>query len=248
MVATAALLLAGTLAACGSSDAAGSRDTTLTVFAAASLKEPFTELGTEFEADHDGVEVRFGFAGSSDLVAQVQQGAGADVVATADEANMAKLTADDLVDEPRLFATNTLMAAVPPGNPGGVASVHDLADLDLKLVVCAPEVPCGAATVRLEEVAGIDLHPVSEEQSVTDVLNKVIAGEADAGVVYVTDVEGAGDRVEGIDLPEARGVVNRYPVATVAATDHAGPAQEFVDLVTGDQGRQVLADAGFGTP
>ena len=243
------VVLALGLAGCGgSTDGDAGEDTTLTVFAASSLRGAFEQLGEDFEADHDGVTVRFSFAGSSDLVAQVQQGADADVLASADEANMDKLTADDLVDEPLLFATNTLTIAVPPGNPAGVASLQDLAGDGVKLVTCAPEVPCGAAAARLEEAAGVDLSPVSEEQSVTDVLNKVVSGEADAGLVYVTDVQGAGDEVEGIEVPESAEVVNSYPIATVADSDEAGLAQEFIDLVVGDEGQQVLADAGFGEP
>ena len=242
-------VLALALAGCGSSGARGDGgDTTLTVFAASSLKGAFEQLGKDFEADHDGVKVVFSFAGSSDLVAQIQQGADADVFASADEANMEKLTADDLVGTPRLFATNTLMAAVPPGNPGGVENLTDLADDSLKLVVCAPEVPCGAAAVKLADAAGVHFRPVSEEQSVTDVLNKVISGEADAGLVYVTDVKAAGDKVEGIGFSEAEGVVNKYPIATVTDSKQSDLAQEFADLVTGDQGQKVLADAGFGKP
>ncbi len=245
-LACAALLA---LAGCGSStDDGADGDTTLTVFAASSLKGAFTELGKQFEADHDGVKVVFSFAGSSDLVAQLQQGADADVFASADEANMDKLTADDLVGEPLLFATNTLEIAVPPGDPAGVENLEDLTKDSLKLVVCAPEVPCGAATTELEEAAGLDLTPVSEEQSVTDVLNKVISGEADAGLVYVTDVKAAGDKVEGIGIDDATNVVNYYPIATVADSEESDLAQEFMDLVTGDEGRQVLADAGFGKP
>jgi molybdate transport system substrate-binding protein len=234
------------LTGCGSSGS--DAHTTLTVFAASSLKGAFTQLGKDFEADHDGVEVVFSFAGSSDLVAQVQQGADADVIASADEDTMGKLTADDLVGEPVVFATNTLEIAVPPGNPAGVRSLQDLGKAGLKLVVCAPEVPCGAAAAQVEASAGMDLSPSSEEQSVTDVLGKVISGEADAGLVYVTDVESAGDQVEGIKLPESEDVVNRYPIATVSDGKQSDLAQEFLDLVTGDRGQRVLSSAGFGKP
>ncbi len=244
----AGLLLAGT-AACGGDGGSDGGDTTLTVYAAASLTTTFEELAERFEESHDGVDVELSFAGSSDLVAQIQSGAPADVFASADEANMDKLTADGLQgSEPRVFATNTLQIATPPDDPAGVGSLADLADPDLNLVVCAPEVPCGAAAVRLAEEAGVTLAPDSEEQSVTDVLGKVTSGEADAGLVYVTDVVAAGDDVRGIDVPEARSVVNAYPIATVADSDEADLAQEFVDLVLGDEGQQVLADAGFGRP
>jgi molybdate transport system substrate-binding protein len=241
----ATLLLVGAAACEGDDDA----DTTLTVFAAASLTTSFEELGEQFEESHDGVEVEFNFAGSSDLVSQIQGGAPADVFASADEANMAKITADGLNDsEPQLFATNTLEIAVPPDNPAGVQTFQDLAKPDLNLVICAPDVPCGAAAQVVAESAGVELQPVSEEQSVTDVLGKVTSGEADAGLVYVTDVIAAGDDVQGIEFPESSTVVNLYPIATVADSENADLAQEFVDLVLSDEGQQVLADAGFGRP
>ena len=237
------------LAGCGapaSGDDGGT--TTLTVFAAASLKGSFEDLAEQFEAAHDGVDVQLSFAGSSDLVAQIQQGAPADVFASADTANMDKLVADDLVTGPQDFATNTLEIAVPPGNPAGVESLQDLASPDVKLVLCAPEVPCGAASAKVADAAGLDLRPVSEEQSVTDVLGKVIAGEADAGLVYVTDVAAAGDEVEGVEFPEAAEAVNTYPISPVADAEQAALAQEFVDLVLSEDGQQTLAGFGFAAP
>jgi molybdate transport system substrate-binding protein len=235
------------LAAC-ESDGEGAEPVTLTVFAASSLTAAFEDLAEQFEADHEGVTVELSLAGSSDLVAQIQQGAPADVFASADQPTMEKLVADDLQgSDPVDFATNTLEIAVPPDNPAGVESLADLAG-DLNLVVCAPEVPCGAAAQQVAAHAGVELEPVSEEQSVTDVLNKVSSGEADAGLVYVTDVAAAGDAVEGITFPESGSVVNTYPIATVADSDHADLAQDFVDLVTGDRGRRVLEGYGFGAP
>ncbi len=249
---TASLLLLLPLTACGDSDseAAGSDDgTTLTVFAAASLTTTFEELGEQFEADHEGVEVTFNFGGSSDLVAQLQQGAPADVFASADTANMDKLTADDLqAGDPQIFATNTLEIAVPPGNPAGITSFADLAEPGVNVVVCAPEVPCGAAAAKVEESSGVTLSPVSEEQSVTDVLAKVTSGEADAGLVYVTDVKAAGDEVEGVPFPESAEAVNSYPIVALADSEHADLAQEFCDLVLGDDGQAVLEEAGFAQP
>jgi molybdate transport system substrate-binding protein len=248
----AALLLVTATAACSdddpdAGDPGGDGGTTLTVFAAASLTSSFEQLGESFEKSHEGVQVDFNFAGSSDLVAQVQSGAPADVLASADEANMEKLTADDLQgSNPELFATNTLEIATPPDNPADVQSLEDLADPDINLVICAPEVPCGAASQSVAEAAGVTLQPDSEEQSVTDVLGKVTSGEADAGLVYVTDVISAGDAVQGIELPESASVVNSYPIATVAGSENAHLAQEFVDLVLSDEGQQVLGDAGFG--
>lgn len=250
LAAGVAALAVTALAGCGAT-ASGTGDagtTTLTVFAAASLKGSFEDLAAQFEAAHEGVDVQLSFAGSSDLVAQIQQGAPADVFASADTANMDKLTADDLVGEPQNFATNTLEIAVPPGNPAGIESLADLAEPDVKLVLCAPEVPCGAASATVADAAGLDLRPVSEEQSVTDVLGKVTAGEADAGLVYVTDGAAAGDDVEGIEFPESAEAVNTYPIAPVVDSDQAELAQQFVDLVLSSEGQQTLAGFGFAAP
>ena len=252
--ATAVVLVLSSATACGSDDSgdssSGSGGTkTLTVYAAASLTSAFEEIGKQFEADREGVTVRFSFGGSSDLVAQIQQGAPADVFASADTNNMDKATADDLVEgDPVDFATNTLEIAVPPDNPAGVASLEDLAMPGAKVVVCAAAVPCGAAAQGVEDASGVEIKPVSEEQSVTDVLNKVVTGEADAGLVYVTDVQAAGDKVKGITFPESSSVVNTYPIAALADSKNKELAQEFVDLVTGDAGQQILADAGFAKP
>lgn len=223
---------------------------TITVFAAASLKSTFTELAEEFEAANPGVTVELTFAGSSDLVTQITEGAPADVFASADEKNMTKLTDAGLVDldTPVDFATNTLEIAVPPSNPAGITGFADLANPDAKVVICAPQVPCGSATVTVEQASGIDITPVSEESSVTDVLGKVTSGEADAGLVYVTDVIAAGDAVEGIEFPESSEAVNTYPIATVQTSANVEAAEAFVAFVTGEVGLGVLAAAGFGAP
>jgi molybdate transport system substrate-binding protein len=218
----------------------------VTVYAAASLKKTFTEIGAQVEAAHPGTSVRFSFAGSSDLAAQIQQGAPADVFASADATTMDQVTQAGLTAAaPVDFASNTLEIAVPPGNPARIATLGDLAKPGVKLVVCAPQVPCGSATVRVEKAAGLTLQPVSEEQDVTDVLGKVIAGEADAGLVYVTDVDGVGGKVEGIQFPESSAAVNVYPIAVVGDSHNPGLASAFVDAVTGSQGQAVLAAAGF---
>ena len=242
-LAVLALLLAS-LSACGSD--ATSDQTTITVFAAASLKGAFTEIGKQYEAEREDVTVKFNFAGSSDLVAQLQQGASADVLATADDATMKKASDDDLVAVLDKLGTNTLEIATPPGNPAHVDSLADLADPDLKVVVCAPEVPCGAAARRVEKAAGVDIKPVSEEQSVTDVLGKVISGEADAGLVYVTDVKAAGDQVHGVPFPESAKAVNNYPIAVLSHGTHQATAGDFTDFVTGMRGQSILGAAGFG--
>jgi molybdate transport system substrate-binding protein len=253
VTAGAALLLLGTAAGCGSDDSSGSsgssEPTTLTVYAASSLTSTFTELGKTFAATHPGVKVSFSFGGSSDLVAQIQQGAPADVFASADTGNMDKAVSAEAVEgEPVDFASNTLEIAVPPGNPAGVTSLKDLAEPGTKVVVCAPEVPCGAATQEVEQSSNVTLTPVSEEQAVTDVLTKVESGEVDAGLVYVTDVRAAGDKVTGVRFPESSSAVNTYPIAALSDSRHPDLARQFVDLVTGTEGRSVLADAGFAKP
>ena len=247
----AAVLVAGALAAglAGCGAPAGGAGTTLTVFAAASLKAPFTALAEEFEAAHPGTTVALSFAGSSDLATQISQGAPADVFASADAKNMAKLSNASLVDgTPRDFATNVLTIAVPPGNPASIASFADLARPGAKVVICASQVPCGAATKTLEQETGVALKPVSEESSVTDVLGKVVSAEADAGLVYVTDAKAAGDKVKAISFPESAQAVNTYPIAAVRTSRNKDLAAAFIAEVTGPEGKKVLRGAGFGTP
>ena len=220
---------------------------TITVFAAASLKATFTELARTFETENPGTTVTLSFAGSSDLASQINQGAPADVFASADTANMKKMQDAGLADgTPRNFATNTLAIAVPPGNPAGISALKDLARPGVKLVVCARQVPCGAAAAKVAGAAGIALAPVSEENAVTDVLGKVTSGEADAGLVYGTDVKAAGAKVDGIEFPESQGAVNTYPIAGVASGRNTATAQAFIGLVTGAEGQKILAAAGFG--
>lgn len=245
-LAVLAMVLAS-LSACGSGADGAAEKTTITVFAAASLKGTFTEIGKQFEAERHDVTVRFNFAGSSDLVAQLQQGASADVFASADDATMKKATDDGLVEGPPVdFAKNSLEIATPPDNPAKVDSFDDLTSPTVKVVVCAPEVPCGAAALAVQKAAGIDIKPVSEEQSVTDVLGKVSSGEADAGLVYVTDVKAAGDQVHGVPFPESAKAVNNYPIAVLAHGTHQAIAGDFMDFVTGMKGQSILAAAGFG--
>lgn len=251
-----AVLLMLALAACApagqggtNDDGAASQRRTLTVFAAASLKGAFTELAGKFEAANPGTQVTLSFAGSADLVTQISQGAPADVFASADARNMAKLKDQALVDgEPRDFATNALAIVVPAGNPAGITGFADLARQGVKVVVCASQVPCGAATKTLEQESGTALKPVSEESSVTDVLGKVTSGEADAGLVYVTDARSAGSKVEQVPFPEAAKVVNMYPIAAVKGAGNKPAADAFVEFVRGAEGQAVLAAAGFGAP
>lgn len=245
------------LSGCAPDSPAGDSDSSalegdITVFAAASLTGTFTELAAAFEGEHPGTSIALNFAGSSALATQILEGAPADVFASADTANMAKLVDSGLAAaDPVDFATNTLEIAVPPGNPADIAAFVDLAGTDVRLVVCAPEVPCGTAAIDVARAAGVTLSPVSEESSVTDVLGKVTSGEADAGLVYVTDVRAAGDLVEGIEFAESDEAVNTYPIAAVrgsTASSSGALAQAFVDYVVSRDGQSALRAAGFGAP
>lgn len=218
------------------------------VFAAASLQKTFTAIGDELMAQHPELQVEFVFAGSSDLVAQLEAGAPGDVFASADERNMTKATDASLIEgEPQPFVTNHLTIATAPGNPHNITSLADLANPELKVVVCAPQVPCGGATQQVAELGGVTLTPVSEETSVSNVLAKVTSGEADAGLVYRTDARGAGDKVTAVDFPEADQVTNVYPIGLLAESQNAEAAQAFIDMVRGEVGKQILNDAGFNT-
>jgi len=253
----AAALLA--LAACGgpADDAATSAGSsshggltgTLTVFAAASLTDVFTALGDRLEKGNRDLDVRFNFAGSDALATQITQGAPADVFASANEKQMKVVTgAGRGAADPTVFAENVLEIAVPQGNPGHVTGLADFENADLTLAVCAPTVPCGAATQAVFAAAGIDARPDTEETDVKAALNKVQLGEVDAALVYATDVRAAGDQVEGIEFPEADQAVNRYPICVLKAAPNPDAAQAFVDLVNSEQGRKALAAAGFRTP
>ncbi|MCI4673623.1 molybdate ABC transporter substrate-binding protein [Candidatus Mycolicibacterium alkanivorans] len=250
--ALSAVLALCLVSGCGSaqrdstSDAGGPK---ITVFAAASLKKTFTEIGEKFKADNPGTDVEFSFAGSSDLLTQLTQGAIADVLATADTKTMDKAAQSGLLAGiPVNFASNTLTIVVAPANPKNVTTFSDLTRPGLTVVVCAPQVPCGSATKKVEQAAGVQLTPVSEESQVTDVLNKVSTGQADAGLVYVTDAVGAGDKVTAVPFPQSAGAVNTYPIAVLKASENPDPAGKFVDLVTGEYGQKVLAAAGFAKP
>ncbi|MGW7679274.1 molybdate ABC transporter substrate-binding protein [Kribbella sp. NPDC054772] len=252
LAAVAALALAG----CGSDSPAGSSSSpsssgtpTLSgqvqVFAAASLTGTFTQLGKDFEAAHPGVKVTFNFAGSSALAKQINEGAPADVFASAAPKNM-----DDVKDKntPTTFVTNTLEIAVPKGNPGKITGIKDFADESKKIAICAPQVPCGAAAEKVFKAAGITAKPDSLEQDVKAALTKVSLGEVDAALVYKTDVLSAKDKVEGIEFPEAKEAVNEYPIATLTKAPNADGAKAFVDYVLSDKGKTVLTAAGFTAP
>ena len=252
-----AVLGALVLAGCGGGAAVGGAPSaapaaapearTLTVLAAASLTETFNALEKRFEADHPGVDVKLSYSGSSDLAQQIVNGAPADVFAAASDATMKTVTDAGLAaGAPTVFATNVLQIATAPGNPRGIASFADLARPDLKVVVCAPQVPCGAAADKIEKATGVALRPVSEEADVKSTLGKVTSGDADAGLVYVTDVSAAKGAVQGVDFPEAQQAATNYPIAVVRNAPQAQLAQQWVDTVTGAVGQEALRAAGFG--
>ena len=250
MRAAAVLALVGSVSAVSACDAGSKQPgAVVNVYAAASLKQAFTALADRYEKDNPGTDVQFNFAGSSSLVEQLTQGAKADVFASADANNMTKAAkAGLLAATPVNFASNTLVIVTRPGNPKQLNNFGDLAKPGLNVVVCAAQVPCGTATRKVEKIAGVELKPVSEETSVTDVLNKVTSGQADAGVVYQTDAQSAGDKVAKVDFPQAASAVNIYPIAVLKSTADNAAAQRFLDLVTGDTGRQTLAQFGFAKP
>jgi molybdate transport system substrate-binding protein len=238
------------LAACGGGDAGGGSGAgspaEIKVFAAASLTAAFNELGPQFTAANGGAKVTFNFAGSQALATQIQQGAPADVFASADTTNMDKVR--DLVGDPQVFAGNLLQIVVEQGNPKGIRRLADLAGKDVKVVLAAEEVPAGKYARQILDRAGVTVQPVSLEDNVKAVVTKVSLGEADAGIVYVTDVAAGGGKVEGVDIPKDQNVVATYPIATVKASKMRDQAQAFVDLVRSAEGQQILDKYGFLPP
>ncbi|MGN9761700.1 molybdate ABC transporter substrate-binding protein [Streptomyces sp. SD31] len=249
----AAALLA--LSACTSSgdsssaSASGKLSGTVTVFAAASLKESFTTLGKEFEKAHPGTKVTFSFGGSDALAASITGGAPADVFASASPKTMKIVTdAGDASGTPATFVRNQLEIATLPGNPDKVTSLKDLTNPDLKVVLCDKAVPCGTAAQKALDASKQKLTPVSYEEDVKAALNKVVLKEADAAVVYKTDVKAAGDRVEGVDFPESADAINDYPITLLKDAPNAGAAKAFIALVRSAEGQKVLNAAGFLKP
>lgn len=223
--------------------------TKLTVSAAASLTTAFGRLQEQFEAANPGVDVVFNYGGSSGLAQQIVNGAPVDVFAAANTATMDTVAKAGMVaGAPLTFVTNKLEIAVAPGNPKGITGFKDLARPDLKVVLCARQVPCGASEKTVEAATSITIKPVSEESDVTSVLTKVESGDADAGVVYVTDVRSAPGKVDGVNFPEADKAINAYPIAVLKQSSQPSLAGKWVDLVRGPDGQKVLQAAGFGTP
>ncbi len=232
-----------------SSSSAEKLSGTVTVFAAASLKESFTTLGQEFEKQHPGTKVTFNFGGSDTLAASITGGAPADVFAAASPKTMAVVrTSRTRSALPRHFVRNQLEIATLPGNPDKVASLKDLTKSGLKVVLCDKTVPCGAAAQKALEASDLKLTPVSYEQDVKSALTKVELKEADAAVVYKTDVKAAGDKVEGVEFPESAKAVNDYPIVLLKDAPNAEAAKAFIALVRSAEGGKVLTEAGFLQP
>jgi len=238
-------------AGCGSDSGAGVSSArsggTLTVFAASSLTDAFTKLGSVFQLQHPGWEVRFEFLGSDQLAAQIEQGDPADVFAAASPRYPQQLQADHLLGATTNFATNTLVLAVPPDNPAGITSVRNLGNA--KLVVADPAVPIGAYTLTVLANLGIDpssLNIVSQEQKTTDIVAKLELGEVDAGFIYTSDATTAGSKLKTIPLPASAQATATYPVAVMTGSANPKAAQQWIDLVTSAQGQRVLTGDGFG--
>lgn len=253
---TAALLVP--LAACGSDDdkkdsgdkatssASGAPKADLTVLAASSLTDVFKTAGAAYEKEHPGTKVTFSFAGSQELAAQVQQGAPADALVTADTKTMDGLKSD--TGAPTVIAKNRLVIATGKGNPEKVENLKDLADPKLKVVLAAPEVPVGRYSQQILDAQKIGVKPVSQEPNVRAVLSKVELGEADAGLVYRTDAATATDKVEAIDIPDAQNAVASYPAATLKTSKHSEAATAFVAWLSTPEAQKILAAAGFQKP
>jgi len=221
---------------------------TINVFAASSLTEAFTTLGKRFESAHPGVKVVFNFGPSSGLSEQINQGAPADVFASASTKSMDDVVAAGNATNPTSFAKNVMEIAVPPSNPGHVDSVNDLAKSSVKVALCQAAVPCGATAAKVFDNAKITVKPVTEEIDVKSVLSKVQLDEVDAGVVYVTDVRAAGDKVKGIKIPSDVNASTTYPIAALATSSDKAAAQAFIDYVLSAAGMSVLTADGFEQP
>jgi molybdate transport system substrate-binding protein len=261
-VALAAIAVAGCSSSSSPSTASGSSSSsgpaatsssaaqtgTITVFAASSLKETFTQLGKQFEAAHPGDTVKFSFGASSALATQINSGAPADVFASASPKNMDQVVTPGNASNPQTFAKNVMEVAVPPSNPAKVTSVNDLAKSSVKTALCQPQVPCGVVAAEVFKNAKITVKPVTLQPDVKSVLTQVELGNVDAGVVYVTDVQAAGSKVKGMTIPADVNATTTYPIAALTHSQYPSIAQAFVAYVLSPTGEQVLMAAGFEQP
>ncbi|HEY7177186.1 MAG TPA: molybdate ABC transporter substrate-binding protein [Micromonosporaceae bacterium] len=260
-VSTAAIVAAIALAGCGSSGKSNSATSTpgsgssptlsgtITVLAAASLTGTFNQLGQTFQAAHPGTTVKFSYGGSDTLAAQIVQGAPVDVFAAASTTTMDTVVkAGDNASAPQNFVKNQLVIAVPPGNPKHLTSLKDLTNPAIKVVVCAPTVPCGSAATKAEKAANLTIKPVSEAPDVKSALTPVQLGEADAALVYRTDAKAAGDKVQAVEFPESALAINTYPIATLKNSKNMPLAQAWVTYILSPDALAVLTAAGFQAP
>ena len=261
VAAVAALTLA---AACGSSDdnpsgsgsssgasasaSSGGVSGTVTVFAAASLTGSFSTLGKQFEAAHPGTTVKFNFGASSSLAENINQGAPADVFASASPTNMQQVVDAGGASDSKTFANNVMEIAVPPDNPANVTQVTDLAKSSVKVALCQPEVPCGKVAQEVFKKANVTVKPVTQGADVKAVLTTVQLGEVDAGMVYQTDAQAAGTKVKGIVIPADQNASTSYPIAALTKAPNTAGAAAFVDYVLSADGEKVLSQAGFAAP
>jgi len=257
LAATTLAAAAVTLTACSSSTPAASTTApgspapvsgTVTVLAAASLQDSFTTLGKQFEAAHPGTQVKLSFGASSALAQQINQGAPADVFASAAPTNMKQVTDAGGASTPKNFVRNVMEIAIPPSNPAKVGGLADLARPGVKVALCQPQVPCGAVAAQVFKNAQVTVTPVTLEQDVKSTLTKVQLNEADAGVVYTTDVKAAGAKVTGIPIPADVNASTEYPIAALSKAPNSAGAQAFVDYVLSPAGQTVLTAAGFEKP
>jgi molybdate transport system substrate-binding protein len=258
-VTLAAIAVAGCSSSSSSTPAASSSSTpaasssaaqtgAITVFAASSLKDTFTQLGQQFEAAHPGDTVKFSFGASSALAEQINSGAPADVFASAATKNMDQVVTTGNASNPQNFAENVMEVAVPPSNPAKVTSVNDLAKSSVKVALCQPQVPCGVVAAEVFKNAKITVKPVTLQPDVKSVLTQVELGNVDAGVVYVTDVQAAGSKVKGVTIPANVNATTTYPIAALTHSKEQAIAAAFVAYVLSPPGEQVLKAAGFEQP
>jgi molybdate transport system substrate-binding protein len=249
LVATIAVTLAG----CSSSSKKSQGQDhglsgSITVFAASSLQDTFNTLGSQFEKAHSGTKISFNFGASSALATQIDQGADSDVFASAATKNMDVVTKAGNASDPVTFVKNTMEIAAAPGNPKQIAAVADLAKSGVKVALCEASVPCGIVAAQVFKNAGVTVTATANEPDVKSTLAVVESGEVDAGVVYVTDVKAAGDKVVGVEIPAAQNAGTEYPIAALKGSKNSALAKAFVDYVNSAAGQQVLTTAGFQSP
>ena len=249
------LALALVTAACSSSSSstsAGTSNTQLTVFAASSLTKAFTQIGQDYHTANPDVTVTFSFGSSTDLASQIQSEGTADVFASASGTAMDTVAGNPGVTDQTNFATNHLVIITPPDDPASIGSIQDLTKPDVKLVLAAEGVPVGDYAREALDNAGISkealANVVSNEEDDASVVAKITSGDADAAIVYTSDIAAAGDSVRSVEIPNAVNVVATYPIAAVTGSAYPDQATSFVDYVAGAEGQAVLKRYGFGPP